>query len=189
MEFDISRRLRELREERGYSAYKLAQISGVAASHINRIEKDGANPTLDILNKLCAGLDISISDFFNEDNADASPGLMELMKNARGLTGEQLDALNFAFRAERVRPKFLEFNTPQLYNNSRVVKQGDEVVKRRAGRPPSENPKSKTLKLRVDEETDDMLDKCSEELRISRAEVIRAGIKWIYDYMRQNKPQ
>lgn len=52
---------------------------------------------------------------------------------------------------------------------------------KKIGRPPSENPKSERLYLRVDEKTRDMLDACTEALNVTRSEVLRMGIEKVYD--------
>ena len=52
---------------------------------------------------------------------------------------------------------------------------------KKIGRPPSENPKSERLYLRVDEKTRDMLDTCTEVLNVTRSEVLRMGIEKVYD--------
>lgn len=52
------------------------------------------------------------------------------------------------------------------------------VAKR--GRPASENPKDYMLRVRMDEETLQQLDKCCEILNLSRSEVVRKGIQEQY---------
>ena len=48
------------------------------------------------------------------------------------------------------------------------------------GRPVSENPKDYMLRVRLDQETLEQLDKCCETERLSRSEVVRRGIKEQY---------
>ena len=45
------------------------------------------------------------------------------------------------------------------------------------GRPVSENPKDYMLRVRMDEQTLQQLDKCCEAENLSRSEVIRKGIQ------------
>ena len=52
---------------------------------------------------------------------------------------------------------------------------------KKMGRPPSDNPLHERLYLRVDEETKSMLDKCTENLKTTRSEVVRKGIKKVYE--------
>ena len=48
------------------------------------------------------------------------------------------------------------------------------------GRPASENPKDYMLRVRMDKETLEQLDKCCEIKKLSRSEVVREGIKEQY---------
>lgn len=52
---------------------------------------------------------------------------------------------------------------------------------KKMGRPPSENPKDKTLRIRVDDDTLKKLDNCSKKLETSRSEVVRQGIDLVHD--------
>ncbi len=52
--------------------------------------------------------------------------------------------------------------------------------KKKMGRP-TDNPKTVSVKFMADNETFEKLKNCSEELEISRAEVIRKGIHKMYD--------
>jgi len=56
---------------------------------------------------------------------------------------------------------------------------------KKIGRPPSENPKDKTLRIRVDDETLKKLDECSEKLSTNRSEVIRKGIDMVCDSLKK----
>lgn len=52
---------------------------------------------------------------------------------------------------------------------------------KKMGRPPSENPKSERLHLRVDEKMASMLNECTQKLQKTRSEVIRLGIEKVHD--------
>ncbi len=47
---------------------------------------------------------------------------------------------------------------------------------KKIGRPLSDNPKNKTLRIRVDKETIDKLDDCSQKLSTNHSDIIRRGI-------------
>ena len=51
---------------------------------------------------------------------------------------------------------------------------------KKLGRPVSENPKDKTVKIRMDNGEIKLLDDCAKRLKISRSDVIRQGIRKIY---------
>lgn len=54
---------------------------------------------------------------------------------------------------------------------------------KKMGRPPSDKPKSKTIEIRVDEETMSKLDASAEKLNTSRSAIVRKGIEKVYDSM------
>lgn len=58
----------------------------------------------------------------------------------------------------------------------------------RTGRPVSENgKKSKLLQIRVDELTLKQLDNCAEQLKSTRSDVVREGIKLVSDKLMRKK--
>ena len=54
------------------------------------------------------------------------------------------------------------------------------MAAKKLGRP-TESPKDIILKIRFDKETSEQLEECSHEMKISKAEVVRRGIKKMYD--------
>ncbi len=66
----IARRVRELRTVRGYTLDALAARSGVSRSMISLIERASASPTAVVLDKLAAGLGISLAGLFGGDRDD-----------------------------------------------------------------------------------------------------------------------
>lgn len=64
-------------------------------------------------------------------------------------------------------------------------KWGEEMPLKKMGRPPSENPKSETLRVRVDRETVKKLDDCAGEFNTSRSEIVRKGIDLVFDALKK----
>lgn len=56
---------------------------------------------------------------------------------------------------------------------------------KKMGRPPSEKPKDKTLRIRVDEDTLKKLDDCIQKLETNRSEVVRQGIDMVHDSLKK----
>lgn len=52
--------IRDARERRGWTRYKLAHEAGVQESHLAAIEKAKCCVRVDVLNKLCYALDLEI---------------------------------------------------------------------------------------------------------------------------------
>lgn len=72
----LARRLKSLREERGWSLDALAVRSGVSRSNISLIERAQSSPTASVLDKLSAGLGVTLASLFEEPaptDAQASP--------------------------------------------------------------------------------------------------------------------
>lgn len=57
---EVARRIREAREMRGWSQYKLAEKSGVSAPHIYRIEQGFLAVRVDVLQRLCVALKLEM---------------------------------------------------------------------------------------------------------------------------------
>ncbi|WP_423759535.1 helix-turn-helix domain-containing protein [Burkholderia sp. NLJ2] len=66
----IARRVRDLRTARGYTLDALAARSGVSRSMISLIERASASPTAVVLDKLAAGLGVSLAGLFGGDRDD-----------------------------------------------------------------------------------------------------------------------
>lgn len=56
---------------------------------------------------------------------------------------------------------------------------------KKMGRPQSENPKSKTLRIRVDMTTLEKLDECSKALNTTRSDIVRKGIENIHEDLKK----
>jgi len=57
----IAEHLRELRQQKGWSLDHLAKLSGVSRATLSRLEKAEVSPTTEVLAKLCAAHDLTIS--------------------------------------------------------------------------------------------------------------------------------
>jgi len=55
------------------------------------------------------------------------------------------------------------------------------MPQRKMGRPPSDNPKDKLLRVRIDKETLGKLEDCAKLLSTNRSDIVRQGIDMMYD--------
>lgn len=69
----IAQRVRRLREAHGYSLDALAERSGVSRSNISLIERGQSSPTATVLDKLAAGLGVTLASLFEDAEAPAAP--------------------------------------------------------------------------------------------------------------------
>lgn len=71
-------RIEQLCEQKQMSRYRLAQKSGISQSSISTLLNRQSVPTIQTLEKLCKGLDMTLAQFFSED--DELPNLTEEQK-------------------------------------------------------------------------------------------------------------
>lgn len=70
----LAGRLRKLRAGRGLTLDSLAERSGVSRSMISLIERGASSPTANVLDRLAAGLGVTLASLFSEaERADAQP--------------------------------------------------------------------------------------------------------------------
>lgn len=89
---DVLGKLRRLLEERGWTDYRLAQMSGLHESTISNIYRRNNVPTIATLESICAAFGITLSQFFADDDSDmveVTPELKELLDAWKPLTSEQ----------------------------------------------------------------------------------------------------
>ena len=60
-------RIKQLRDDRGWSNYRLAKESGISEGSLNNLFRLNNQPTLPTLETLCVAFGISLSQFFADD--------------------------------------------------------------------------------------------------------------------------
>ncbi len=79
---EIGEKIRRLREKENITQNALANRAGVSPTYIYQLEQGLKSPTVEYLGYICAGLNISLAEFFAEEQPE---------KNVAGRT---TDALN-----------------------------------------------------------------------------------------------
>ncbi len=64
---EIGARVRALREKKGLTQEQAAELSGIHAKHVGRIESGGANVTISTLIALAAAYGVRLAVFFEDD--------------------------------------------------------------------------------------------------------------------------
>lgn len=59
------------------------------------------------------------------------------------------------------------------------------MAPKKAGRPPSDETMTDRLFIRVNKETLSRLNECTQELEISRSDVVRKGIDMVYESLKR----
>ena len=64
--FSCGERIRALRTERGLSQEELANAAEITPAYLGQVERGQKNPTVLIVERVCAALNISLAAFFSE---------------------------------------------------------------------------------------------------------------------------
>lgn len=89
-------RINQLRSERNWSEYQLAEKSGLTQSTISSWYRKNMLPTIPSLIKICDAFGISLAYFFSDDTSrciQLSEEQFNLLKQANKLDSLQYDAL------------------------------------------------------------------------------------------------
>ena len=89
---DFSRRLSELRIQKGVSARDMSLSLGQSAGYINNIENGVNYPSMSVFFYICEYLDITPKEFFDLDT-DNPTKANELLEATRRLNDTQIDHL------------------------------------------------------------------------------------------------
>lgn len=93
---DILKRIVDLRTERNWTEYQLAERSGLTQSTISSWYRKNMLPTIPSLSKICDAFGITLSQFFLEDESKIttlSEQQLRLMYYAAKLNPEQYEVL------------------------------------------------------------------------------------------------
>jgi transcriptional regulator with XRE-family HTH domain len=71
---DFATRLRELREARRITRYRLAQLSGISKQGVTKLERPGSDPKLSTLLKLAGALGIEVVELLPKGTGKKRPG-------------------------------------------------------------------------------------------------------------------
>jgi len=71
-DFDVNARIKQLCEERNITYYELAKRSDIPYSTLSTMLHKSNQPSLITLRKICDGLGITLSNFFNVENESVS---------------------------------------------------------------------------------------------------------------------
>lgn len=93
---DILQRIIELREERNWSEYQLAENSGLTQSTISSWYRKKLLPSIPSLSKVCDAFGITLSQFFLENDSQnvlLNDKQLQLIYSAAKLNPKQYEAL------------------------------------------------------------------------------------------------
>ena len=68
---EVSTRITFLREQKGITVNKLANLAGISQSFLREVELGRKKPTVEVLSYICEGLGITLKDFFDDELSEA----------------------------------------------------------------------------------------------------------------------
>jgi len=96
----IAEKIDLLRTQRGWTVYRLAEVSGVSKSTIHQWFDTNTMPTIPALEQICAAFGITMSDFFREGNlVELSPEIREIVDAWCSLSAEEKMAIRAIFKS------------------------------------------------------------------------------------------
>jgi len=85
---DVGKRIKVLRQEKGWTVNKLANLSGVSQSYLRDIELGNKQPTVEYLSYICDALGVTLEYFFADKEKED-----ELLSIIQTLSEEQYGLL------------------------------------------------------------------------------------------------
>ena len=87
-------KIEQMRQERGWSVYKLAQLSGLSEKCIYNWYRRDSSPTVSALECICKAFSISMAELFSDENSIVvGPEMKEFYDDWLSLSQEQREAL------------------------------------------------------------------------------------------------
>jgi len=128
VKLDIGGRMREIREQHGYSQRDLAERSGLSANAISRIERGENSPTVSSLHQLAAALSVPIVSFFENGEQLAT---VLVRKNRRLRTrgeGVLIESLGSGLPGQMLEPFLIKLSPGIVCGEEPISHSGEEFV-------------------------------------------------------------
>ncbi len=91
---DVAKKITQLRTAKKITVNKLANLAGLSQGFVRQIELGKQNPTVESLSLICDALNISLYDFFSEQELPDRQKLIDrLYQNISQLTDDEIAAL------------------------------------------------------------------------------------------------
>jgi len=90
---EVGKRIKELREERGWAKGTLATRAGISPNYVPMLENGQKSPTIETLSAICFAFDITLVEFFSKNNNTLLDKVSTLTNKQRQLLNEFLKSL------------------------------------------------------------------------------------------------
>lgn len=125
---NVGLRIRSFRERQGLSLRAVADRCGLSINAISQIERGENSPTVSTLHRLAMALNLSITDFFNEDAAQT----IVFVKRDQGLstTGNRvfMESLGIGLRNQQLEPFRMIIRPGNGNHDDLISHSGEEFI-------------------------------------------------------------
>ena len=92
---DLCTELKQLREQKNMSVYRLSKLTDISENHIHNIEIGASQPSVATLERILTALGSNLAEFFNQDPNVLYPTELEheFIQELRSLNDSQIKAL------------------------------------------------------------------------------------------------
>jgi transcriptional regulator with XRE-family HTH domain len=128
IEPNVGLRIRSFRERQGLSLRAVAERCGLSINAISQIERGENSPTVSTLHRLAMALNISITDFFNDEAAQT----VVFVKQGTGLSASGdcvfMESLGIGLRNQQLEPFRMVIQPQSGSRDACVSHSGEEFV-------------------------------------------------------------
>lgn len=125
---EVGGRIREIRERRELSQRALAELSGLSANAISRIERGESSPTVSTLHRLATALSVPITEFF-QAHAEATTIVMRRNRRPRSRgEGILIESLGVGLPAQQLEPFLMTLAPGASGGEEPIVHAGEEFA-------------------------------------------------------------
>lgn len=128
IEPNVGLRIHSFRERQGLSLRAVAERCGLSINAISQIERGENSPTVSTLHRLAMALNVSITDFFNEETVQT----VVFVKRGQGLSanGEKvyMESLGIGLRNQQLEPFRVVIQPESGCHDDCVTHLGEEFV-------------------------------------------------------------
>lgn len=107
--FNIGRRIREIRQQQALSQEQLALRAGITTAYLGMVERGEKNPTVAVIERICHAANLSLPDFFAShriENIETDEISQQILCQLAGRTTEEkaliLQIIKQIFRIQRM---------------------------------------------------------------------------------------
>jgi transcriptional regulator with XRE-family HTH domain len=127
-EENVGESIRKLRMRRGYSQRRLADMSGLSANAISRIERGESSPTVTSLHHIAAALDVPIVEFFDRGGSLSQVLVRKGERLRTQSKGVLIESLGSGLPGQMLEPFLMTINPGTVCGEDPISHAGEEFI-------------------------------------------------------------